>query len=152
MLFEIKKLFEVNKNNGLENIFYNYFSTEYSDFVVTKEKNKIVVKPKSQWGLYYNSFRPEIQMQFLENTLTVTFKLQLFAKIICILIWAVGLFYGCIIFMNDKDVIGAIVPFVSIAVISYLFAMKGLSMGSLKYTNMITAIITQFNNQLGKTN
>ena len=145
MLFEIKKLFEVNKNNGLENIFYNYFSTEYSDFVITKEKNKIVVKPKSQWGLYYNSFRPEIQIQFLENTLTVTFKLQLFAKIICILIWAVGLFYGGILLVNDKDIVGALVSSLSFVVLSYLFSMKGLSLGSLKHINAIEKIVKQSN-------
>ncbi len=152
MLFKIKKVFNVNANEDFENSLYDFFMTQCSDVVVTKEENEIIVKPKSQWGLYFNSFRPKIYMRLLnaENTLSVTFELQLFTKVVCFLIWAVGLFYGCIIFMNDKNVIGAIVPFASIAVISYLFAMKGLSLGSLKYTNAIEKIITQYNKSAKK--
>ena len=52
MLFGIKKVFSVTVNAELENVLYDYFMTQCSDVVVTKKENEIIVKPKSQWGMY----------------------------------------------------------------------------------------------------
>ena len=145
MLFEIKRLINIDSNKISEDNLYNVLRNQYNDLILTKENNKIKISQNAKWGLYYNSFAPNIVLEFLNSNkiLSIKFCVCRTTRVLCYLIWLVTFVIELLSVINGQNLWLTICIFAGFVLLSSGFIFLGLWLSSLKYIRFIKGIIKE---------
>ena len=143
MLFAIKKYYKINNCDDFKERLYSALTSEYADSIFVEIDDSIKMKAKSKIGLFYNSFEPDVSFNVseAESTLIVDFCLSKKTRILCLLLWCVAVALGIVSLSFGEDVLLTIVTYLSFIILSYIFAILGLFLNSIKYMRFIKGIL-----------
>ena len=144
MLFQLKRTVNLYICPNKQKDLYNILKLEYENSIVTTEGNRIQVVNKKKFGMLFNSFAPDIVIEYSDNGphFFFSFSLSKSVKILIYIIWIVAFLIGVLSVVNDGNIILEIFTFLICVVVSGLFGYIGLFFSSTKHFNRLKVVLS----------